>query len=192
MNVPGALIARRILLRAPLHVVNAAIATKCRLSEMQTGRLSAMQCLFVRALASMLGLASTGRQATVSQATRSPHRAYSSRLLAEFQVGTGRSGSWSHNAAGRNAGDLVGATILRGQCVAIGAGGATYDAALVVSSVGGSFLPRSLIGHWAFDGEYATVVVGDNEVERLAGVISTRHRLMESVAEGSSEVIRLA
>jgi hypothetical protein len=38
-------------------------------------------------------------------------------------------------------------------------------------------------------------VVGHDEVERLAKVISTRHGqtllLMESVAEGSSEVIRL-
>jgi hypothetical protein len=90
----------------------------------------------------------------------------------------------------------VRAPIVCCQCVAIGANGATYDAALVVSSFAGGFLPWPIIGHRTFDGEHTTVMVGHDEVERLAKVISTRHGrtllLIKSAAEGSSEVIRLA
>jgi hypothetical protein len=104
--------------------------------------------------------------------------------------------SWSrsHNAAGWNAGKPVRAPILRCQRVAIGSGGATCDAALLVPGMGGGFLPWSIIGHRTFDGEHTTVVVGHDEVERLAKIIPTRHgqtlHLAKSAVEGLTVTIR--
>jgi hypothetical protein len=45
-----------------------------------------------------------------------------------------------------------------------------HDAALMVTGIGGGFLPGPAVGHRAFDGN-AAVVVGDDEVERLAGLV---------------------
>ena len=75
-----------------------------------------------------------------------------------------------HDAARRHAGQLVRAAILGRQRVAIGAGRAAHDAALLVAGIGGGFVPGPVVGHRAFDGEHAAVVVGDDEVERLGGI----------------------
>src|SRR5271166_590835 len=84
----------------------------------------------------------------------------------------GRSWPRPDNAAWRNAGDLVSATILGRQLVAIGAGRAAYDAALMVTGEVGGLFPGPVVGHRAFDGKYAAVMVGDDEVERLVGHFS--------------------
>jgi hypothetical protein len=86
--------------------------------------------------------------------------------------------------------------IFRRKDIAIGAGGAADDATLLVSGIGGGFLPRPLVGHRTFHGEHAAVMDGHNEVEWLAGVIATRHgetlHLAKPKAEGLSIMIRFA
>jgi hypothetical protein len=54
------------------------------------------------------------------------------------------------------------APILGGQIVAIGAGRAAHDAALLVAGKGGGFLPGPVVGHRTFDREHAAVVIGDD------------------------------
>ena len=62
------------------------------------------------------------------------------------------------------------AAILGRQRVAIGAGRAAHDATLMVAGIAGGFVPGPVVGHRAFDGEHAAVVVGDDEVEWLGGI----------------------
>jgi hypothetical protein len=58
------------------------------------------------------------------------------------------------------------------QSVSVSAGRAADDPVLMVASLSGSRLPGPVVGHRTFDGEYAAVVISDNEVERFGGIIS--------------------
>jgi|SRR5271166_345682 len=82
------------------------------------------------------------------------------------------------DAARRHAGHLVRAAILVCQHIAIGAGRAAHDAALLVAGVERGLFPWPVVGHRAFDGEHTSVVVGDDEVEWLAGVVSRQGRTL--------------
>ena len=66
----------------------------------------------------------------------------------------------------------MGAGIFGSQLVAIDTGWAARDATLLVAGEGGGFFPRPVVGHWAFDGEHAAIVVADDEVERLVRIVS--------------------
>ena len=91
--------------------------------------------------------------------------------------------------------------ILGCQRVAIGTGRATHDAALLVAREGGGFVPGPVVGHRAFDGEKAPVVVGDDEEERQRGIglgIKVRRRAPPSAGRSPlplyqkhSRIIRL-
>jgi hypothetical protein len=72
----------------------------------------------------------------------------------------------SQDAAGWNAGQVVGATELSGECVAIGAGRSAGDAVLMMARLAGGGFPRPVVGHRALDAEDAAVVVGDDQEER--------------------------
>ena len=65
--------------------------------------------------------------------------------------------------------------ILGCQRVAVGTGRAAGDLALMAAGLAGGCLPRPVVGHRAFDGEHAAVVVGDDEVERLAVRVVSGH-----------------
>ena len=56
------------------------------------------------------------------------------------------------------------------QRVAIGAGRAADDAALLIARKGGGFVPGLVVGHRAFDGEKAAVGV-KNKTQRVGGPI---------------------
>jgi hypothetical protein len=66
------------------------------------------------------------------------------------------------------------AAIRGGQLVAIGAGRATHDAVLMVPGICRGFLLGPVVGHRIFDREHTSVMVSDNEEERL-GRIQVRH-----------------
>jgi hypothetical protein len=73
-----------------------------------------------------------------------------------------------HDTSRRHAGHLVRLAGLRRECVAIRAARAAHDAVVIVARLASGILPRPVIGHRAFDGEHAAVVVGDDQVEWLA------------------------
>ena len=82
--------------------------------------------------------------------------------------------SWPQpqDAAWWNAGQLVLAAIFRRQYIAVWAGRAAHDALAVMAGAGRGFIPRPVVGHRTLHGEHAAVVVGDNEVEWLGGIVS--------------------
>jgi hypothetical protein len=74
------------------------------------------------------------------------------RVGVEYDGGAARSSTRSHDAAGRNAGEFVGAAVVvGGERVAIRAGWAAFDRPLMVAGVEGSVLPGPVVGHRAFD-----------------------------------------
>jgi hypothetical protein len=79
-----------------------------------------------------------------------------------------RSAWWKYLRAQATPAPSVGASILGCKRLAVGAARAAGDAALLVTGIAGGLVPLPVVGHRAFDGEHATVVVGDNQVERLA------------------------
>jgi hypothetical protein len=56
-----------------------------------------------------------------------------------------------------------------GKGVAIRAGWAAFDRPLMVAGTEGSVLPRSVVGHRAFDAKEPLVVIGDDQEERFGG-----------------------
>jgi hypothetical protein len=79
-----------------------------------------------------------------------------------------RSSARPHDAAWWSAGQLlVGFSIFGGERFTIRAGRATHDVPLMVARIPGGFVPWPIVGHGAFDGEEALVMVGEDEEERL-------------------------
>src|SRR5262245_31239689 len=79
-----------------------------------------------------------------------------------------RSSPRPNDAARRDAGQLALAAILGRQLVAIGAGRAAGNVALMVACVPGGGEPGAVINHRAFDRKGAVVVVGYDQEKRLA------------------------
>ena len=65
---------------------------------------------------------------------------------------------------------LVRLLVFAGERVAIWAGRAALDVALVFSGAAGGQIPRAVIGHRTFDAEQASVEIGDDQEEDGAGV----------------------
>ncbi len=85
------------------------------------------------------------------------------------------SGRRSYNGAGRDASKPVFAAIFGCQRIAVGAGRAASDLAVTAAGLASGRLPRPVVRHWAFDGEHTAIVVGDDEVERLAVRVVSGH-----------------
>ena len=64
------------------------------------------------------------------------------------------------------------AGIFGSQFVPIDTGWAAHDAALLVAGEGRGLFPRPIVGHRTLDGEYTAVLIGDDEVERLVGIVA--------------------
>jgi len=79
----------------------------------------------------------------------------------------GRSSAWPQDASWRNASEFVGALVFSGERITVQAGRAAHDVPLIVAGMPGSLVPWPDIGHRAFDGEEAPVMVDDNQEERL-------------------------
>jgi hypothetical protein len=71
---------------------------------------------------------------------------------------------------------LVGFPIFGGERVTIRAGRAAHDVPLVVTGIPGGVVPCPIIGHRAFNGEEAPVIVGNDEEIRLGRAV-VGHRI---------------
>ena len=81
--------------------------------------------------------------------------------------------SWPHDAARRHARQVVSAPVFAGERVAIWAARTAYHVPLLpVAGLAGRSLPRAIVGHRSFDGEYAAIMVGDDQKKWLG----LRHR----------------
>jgi hypothetical protein len=67
----------------------------------------------------------------------------------------------------------MGTPVFPGERIPVGTTRATYDVPLLpVACLTGRSLPRAIVSHRPFDGEYATIMVGDDQKKWLG----LRHR----------------
>ena len=83
-----------------------------------------------------------------------------------MMAGSGRSSAWPHDAARRNAGQLVRPLEFAGERIAVWAARAALDVTIMLlPGAANREMPRGIVGHRTLDAEQASVEIGDDQEE---------------------------